>query len=135
MTATLAQLNLKQSYHKPEDDIAQSFYLPCLARSQSYDRAVGFFSSTIYVLAWPSLRPFVAGGGRIRLICSPVLSDADVTAMEEGYSARSGAENGERIRAEFRRLLESPGTVKAAKVLAALVALGVIDFRIAWVGP
>ena len=67
---TLRELPLKQAYHKPEDDIAHAFYLPCLAAAQIYDRAVGYFSSAIYVLAWPSLREFVASGGKIRLICS-----------------------------------------------------------------
>jgi hypothetical protein len=62
----LSDLELKQAYHKPEDDIASAFYLPCLARATSYDRAVGYFSSSIYALAWRSLRAFVDRGGRMR---------------------------------------------------------------------
>ncbi|WP_273163383.1 DEAD/DEAH box helicase family protein [Massilia timonae] len=133
MTA-LAKLQLKQAYHKPEDDIAKDFYLPCLAAAKSYDRAVGYFSSAIYVLAWPSLVQFVKRGGKIRLICSPVLSIGDTAAMQTGYSAREAAAQGERLNEEFTRILESPGTHKPAKVLASLVALGIIDIRIAWVG-
>ena len=53
MAGTLTDLSLKQAYHKPEDDIAHTFYLPCLAVAQTYDRAVGYFSSAIYALAWP----------------------------------------------------------------------------------
>lgn len=131
---TLADLTLKPAYHKPEDDIAEEFYLPCLARAQRYDRAVGFFSSAIYALAWPSLKAFVDRGGRIRLICSPVLSTTDVTAITDGYAARSDLTHAEMLRNEFSKLLNTPGTIKPAKVLAALVALGVVDFRIAWVG-
>ncbi len=130
----LAEIQLKQAYHKPEDDVARTFYLPCLARSRTYDRAVGFFSSAIYALAWPSLREFVDHGGKIRMICSPVLAPDDVQAMTEGYAARSDESQGDRLAAEFRRLLTTPGTVKPARVLASLVALGVIDFRIAWIG-
>lgn len=133
-TRSLAGLTLKQAYHKPEDDIAEEFYLPCFARAKTYDRAVGFFGSSIYSLAWPSLRHFVSRKGTIRLICSPVLSDNDINAMNDGYSARADEQNGEAIRDEFRRLLSTPGTVKPAKVLAALVALNVVDIRIAWVG-
>jgi superfamily II DNA or RNA helicase len=131
---SLAALSLKQAYHKPEDDIAREFYLPCLASAKRYDRAVGFFSSSIYALAWPSLKQFVSGGGKMRLICSPVLSSSDSEAMSEGYSARAAEDAAAQIRADFRRLLETPGMVKPARVLAALVALDVIDFRIAWVG-
>lgn len=68
---TLKDLQIKQAYHKPEDDIADAFYLPCMAAAHTYDRAVGYFSSAIYALAWPSLREFVDNGGTIRLICSP----------------------------------------------------------------
>lgn len=132
--AALADLQLKQAYHKPEDDIARAFYLPCLAVAHTYDRAVGYFSSAIYALAWSSLREFVDNGGKIRLICSPVLSSDDAGAMREGYAARNDASQGDLLKEEFRRLLTVPGTLKPAKVLASLVALGVLDIRIAWVG-
>jgi superfamily II DNA or RNA helicase len=131
---TFPELQLKQAYHKPEDDIARAFYLPCLAASRAYDRAVGYFSSAIYALAWPSLREFVDNCGKIRIICSPVLSPDDITAMSEGYAVREAAVQGELLREEFRQLLATPGMLKPAKVLASLVALGVLDFRIAWVG-
>lgn len=129
----LRDLDFKQAYHKPEDDIATEFYLPSLAKARHYDRAVGYFSSAVYVLAWPSLREFVANGGTIRLICSPVLSEADSNALYEGYSARAEAKQSELMTGEFRRLLSTPGMVKPARVLASLVALGVVDFQIAWV--
>lgn len=131
----LADLALKRAYHKPEDDIASDFYLPCFQRAIRYDRAVGFFSSTIYLIAWSSLRQFVANGGKMRLICSPVLNADDHEAMREGYSARLEAETAERLKAEFQAMLASPGLGKPTRVLAALVALGIIDCRIAWVGP
>ena len=105
-----------------------------MAAAHTYDRAVGYFSSAIYALAWPSLREFVDNGGRIRLICSPVLSDDDVAAMAAGYAARDDDAQGTLLKEEFRQLLATPGTVKPAKVLASLVALNVIDIRIAWVG-
>lgn len=133
MTA-LRDLALKKAYHKPEDDIASAFYLPAVAAATHYDRAVGFFSSSIYLLAWPSLKQFVAAGGRMRLICSPVLSDQDHAAMRDGYSDRADAEAAERIRDDFARLRASPNFAKPASVLASLVALGVIDCKLAWVG-
>lgn len=131
----LRDLEFKKAYHKPEDDIANEFYLPALAESVNYDRAVGFFSSAVYALAWPSLKGFVEREGSIRMICSPVLSDADASALYEGYSARAEAEHSDILVREFRRLLSIPGAVKPARVLAALVALGVVEFKIAWVGP
>jgi superfamily II DNA or RNA helicase len=131
---SLAALDLKLAYHKGEDDIAGEFYLPCMERSRRYDRAVGFFSSSIYVLAWPSLRQFVRNGGSIRLICSAVLSAVDVDALHDGYGARTVADFAADARAELVRLLGLEHLVKPTKVLATLVATGVIDLKVAWVG-
>lgn len=131
--SSLADLALKQAYHKPEDDIANGFYLPCMAAALRYDRAVGYFSSAIYALAWTSLRVFVENGGKIRLICSPVLTPQDVAAMSEGYAVRE-REEGEALKRQFTEMLSAPGSHKPARVLATLVAMGIVDIRIAWVG-
>ena len=93
----LSDLLLKTSYHKGEDDIAGDFYLPCMTQASTYDRAVGYFRSTIFLLAWPALRQFVNAGGRMRVLCSQVLSDVDVAALQEGYSARVDSEIGARL--------------------------------------
>ena len=133
--SSLRDLMLKLSYHKGEDDIAADFYLPCMRRSHRYDRAVGFFSSSVFVLAWPSLREFAASGGQMRIVCSPVLTSGDVDALNVGYNS-SGVEQFEaEARKELYRLLASPAFHKPTKILASLVAGGVIDLRIAWVGP
>src|SRR5690349_2402082 len=84
----LNDLKLESAYHKGRDDIAGSFYLPCMNRSVRYDRAVGYFSSSIYLLAWESLSGFVRRGGRIRIICSPFLSATDIGALNQAYEAR-----------------------------------------------
>lgn len=131
---SLAELDLRQSYRKPEDDIAAEFYLPCLARAYRYDRAVGYFSSAIYTLAWASLHAFIDGGGKMRMICSPVVNEADAEALKAGQTARADAELARVLCEELRRSLAAPITAKPTRVLAALVALDLLDFRIAWVG-
>ena len=133
--SSLSDLQLKLSYHKGEDDIAADFYLPCMRRSYRYDRAVGFFRSSVFVLSWPSLQQFAASGGRMRIVCSPVLTSGDIEALNVGYNS-SGIEQFESAaQEELRRLLASPVFRKPTKILASLVAGGIIDLRIAWVGP
>lgn len=126
--------DFKRAYHKPEDDVAEGFYLPAVRASVTYDRAVGFFSSTIFLLAWPSLKEFVGAGGKMRLICSPILSEGDHEALREGYTERAEIEAGRAIAESFRELMATDGLAKPAVVLASLVAAGVIDCKIAWVG-
>lgn len=127
----LSSLQLQPSYHKGEDDIAKEFYLPCMERSIRYDRAIGFFKSSIYLIAWDSLREFVSNGGTMRIICSPVISDPDSQAIEKGYKARSDEEVATTLQDTIEGMLDSPTLEKPTKVLAALVAEGVIEFKIA----
>ena len=77
------------SYNKAEHDIADMFYLPCMRHSSRYDRISGYFGSTIYIIAWDALREFIDNNGKMRLICSPYVSDEDATALANGYSAKN----------------------------------------------
>ena len=70
----------------------------------------------------------------MRLICSPILSEGDHEALREGYSERAEIEAGHAIAESFRQIMETEQLVKPAIVLASLVASGVIDCKIAWVG-
>src|SRR5439155_14717010 len=130
---TLSELSLAESYHKGRDDIAKSFYLPCMKLAIRYDRAVGFFSSTVFLIAWPSLKSFVGRGGHIRVICSPFLSHGDRAALEEGYDARLEEAIVKGFRDEIARMLSDTDLGRPTRVLAALVAADVIEVRIAFV--
>ena len=70
----------------------------------------------------------------MRLICSPVLSEGDHEAFREGYSERAEIEAGYAIAESFRKIVETEQLAKPAIVLASLVAAGVIDCKVAWVG-
>ncbi len=85
---SLNEFNFKSSYNKIDHDIANEFYLPCMRNSIQYDRVAGYFSSSIYIIAWDALKEFVENKGRIRIICSPFLSDEDASALSEGNRAR-----------------------------------------------
>lgn len=127
----LATLNLQVAYHKGRDDIARDFYLPCMMRTERYDRAVGYFRSTVFLIAWPALKDFVARGAKMRVLCSQVLADEDVTALEQGYAARADAILGTRLRAEVALMLGDPVLRDPAGVLAGLVAHGTLQLQIA----
>ena len=123
----LSELNLQPSYHKGEDDIASDFYLPCMKRATRYDRAVGFFKSSVYLLSWGSLKSFVKNGGKMRIICSPVLDRDDQDALKTGYNARTDDELSQELQKTIDSMLDDDTLERPTKVLAALVAEGVID--------
>lgn len=79
---------LRNQYRSNHHDLLKDFYIPCLKQSVTYDRAVGFFSSSSLALAAQGLTAFVYGGGRIRLVASPHLSPDDICAIEQGLQQR-----------------------------------------------
>lgn len=93
----LSELKLQVAYHKGKDDIANNFYLPCMERAQRYDRAVGYFRSTAFLIAWPALKGFIARDGTMNILCSQVLADQDVEALEQGYAGRADELLGARL--------------------------------------
>lgn len=127
----LSELTLQTSYHKGRDDIAEAFYLPCMRRASEYDRAVGYFRSTAFIIAWPALREFVQRRGKIRVLCSQVLASDDIDALDKGYAARVDSALAARFLEEVRSLLRDDILREPARILAALVANGTIELQIA----
>ena len=127
----LQKHNFRPDYNKSEHNIADDFYLPAMRSSCQYDRISGYFGSTIYILAWSALQEFIVNGGKIRIICSPVISDTDKDAMTEGYSAINDIILKESLSKELNELFALDNLSKPARVLACLVAEGIIDVKIA----
>ena len=86
----LSDLNstLQLEYRSGIADLAKTFYVPCLAQSVKYDRAVGYFTSDSLKLAARGLVSFVKkSGSKMRLVASPVLNDADELAFKSKVPA------------------------------------------------
>ncbi|WP_373231804.1 DEAD/DEAH box helicase family protein [Cohnella sp.] len=131
---TLDAYDFKTAYNKVENDIAEEFYLPCMRVASHYDRISGYFGSTIYIIAWDALREFILNQGKIRIICSPYISDEDHEAMDKGYSARNNEILATSIKEEVQSLFSSPSLSAPAQLLAYLVSTNVVDVKIAVVG-
>ena len=78
---SLRLIDYKPDYNKTSCNIAEEFYLPSMRNSIKYDRISGYFGSTIYLISWSSLKEFVEHGGKVRIICSPCISDEDNKAI------------------------------------------------------
>jgi hypothetical protein len=85
---SLRDLDLRHQYRSDRHQLLEDFYIPCLERSLTYDRAVGFFSSTSLTAAAKGITALIRGGGRMRLIASPHLSQADADAIAQGLKQR-----------------------------------------------
>lgn len=127
--------SLRTEYTSDVDDIATDFINPCLAESCSYDRITGFFSSSVFHLTHGALATFFTQNhGRMRLLCSPRLSNRDADSLLFGYSARGDSQLLAALREELDQLLRSP-ELDAARLLGLLVASDRMDIRLARVTP
>jgi superfamily II DNA or RNA helicase len=127
----LSDLDFPPEMSKGADDIAADFYLPCMRAAIKYDRVAGFFSSAAYLIAWPAIRAFFSRGGRIRVICSPALSESDVEGLTSGYGARMDEALSEALIAELNAMLASDQLERPARALSGMIAAGLVDVRLA----
>lgn len=129
MTVVLRSLQLEQTYRSDRHHIGRDFLSPALSVASSYDRAVGYFTSSALAEASRGLGRFIAGGGKMRLIASPYLSPDDAQAIRSGYESRDQV-----VARTLQRVLSEPmpDPEKASiSCLAWLVAEGRLDIKIA----
>lgn len=127
---SLLDINIRSSYDSENTDFARDFFVPVLSHAVSYDRAVGYFSSSALVSITRGLYHFFKKGGRLRVLASPFLSKEDYRAIETGEKNRSEAALDALLRS-----LESPKTeeeIDRLNILAYMIASGRCEIRIAF---
>jgi len=77
----LRSVPFRENYSSSGSSLLNAFYIPALSNAVSYDRASGYFSSAILALAPVAFSDFATSGGKMRLLCSPHLSEADAEAI------------------------------------------------------
>jgi superfamily II DNA or RNA helicase len=80
--------NLQNNIYKPTYDSfidlpIEHFFVPSLENSVEYNRAVGYFSSAILTVLSEAFTNFSERGGKMNLICSPILTAGDAVTFEE----------------------------------------------------
>lgn len=127
-------LNIQSEYRSFSNNMARDFYIPILKESILYQRAVGFFSSSILANISSGIEYLAARGGRIQLVASPRLQEKDVEAIQRGYQMRDDDKVHSVIQtALLRELLDttSPTEERRLDLLANLIAEGCLDIKIA----
>jgi superfamily II DNA or RNA helicase len=126
----LAAIELQTEYRTGEADLIRDFFRPCLSSANGYDRAVGFFRSSVFTLTGEEVLEFARKGGTIRLVCSPSLTEEDFNALSSGYERRADIV-ASAVGREVDSLLGSVDLRFGAETLATFIVLGVVEIRIA----
>lgn len=124
------ELKLQERYSTNRNDLVTDFYNPCLERAFSYDRAAGYFHSSVFLLTARSIADFAIRKGKIRLICSPELTSSDIEAFTSGYKWKEVLDK-VLLRA-IDQLLEDADRKPMCEFIATLIAVGCLDIRIAF---
>lgn len=120
-------------YTKTRNDVYKEFYEPCMKNAVKYDRITGYFGSSVFVVISRALKEFILNDGKIRIICSPVLTEEDTQAIIEGYLTK---EIEDKIAYSTNEILDELKTEypNSTFLLSKLIASGHLEIRLAVFG-
>ena len=129
--------SLRGHYRSGQDDLERDFFRPCLKQCSSYERAVGYFRSSV-LIAWTEILPRLARDEdvHIRLLASPELSAEDTQALEQAVDPDEKRCLLEEFCSNFiLGILQSPQQLQDAtlrlRLFAWLIAKGDLEIRFA----
>jgi len=122
----------KLIYRSFFDNFDRDFLIPSYRESNRLYRASGYFSLRSLMLSFDGLLSFIENGGVLNLLCSPELSDADITAIQAG----STLTDSDAIRAILDELNKdehfSERELSQLNVICNMIAERKINIRIAY---
>src|ERR1039458_462359 len=117
----------KSSYDTHEDFPIDDFLVPALRNSSRYNRAGGFFSSAIISVLAEAFTDFAESGGKMNLICSPVLSFSDAHV----FQSMSETQLVTSLNASLNHLLDDGVVNEPLNLMAALIHHGCLTVKFA----
>ncbi len=81
---SLKEYNWDTRYSSATHNLIEDFFIPALARSKSYYRIAGYFSSTSIAAALRGVSAFVKNGEKMYLVIGSELTQADADAINKG---------------------------------------------------
>lgn len=131
MRRELQHYPFKRTYEASNTDLAVDFYIPAMMRATEYDRAVGYFRSSIFHLVHIAISDFVQRNGKMRLICSPNLDPDDERTIRTALARADIVDQA--IVEDILHTASEPKKLPILELLATMVTLGLLEIRIAYV--
>ena len=128
--ASLEQVAFATEYRSGERDLAREFFARALRQSHRYDRAVGYFRSSVFLVIGDAFVRFVRSGGQARFVCSPELTREDLEALATGHAKRDELLS-RRLEESVQQMLSQVELKGPSEFLATLVEVGVLELRVA----
>ena len=77
--------SIKRIYRSFQCNLDKDFFIPCYQESVLLERGVGFFTLGSLILDIEGIISFLRNDGKIRLVCSPRLSEEDINLIIAGH--------------------------------------------------
>ena len=129
---SLRGLNLKAVYRTGVDNLMEDFYIPCLRECIKYDRAVGFFTSSVLAYGMSGVAKLITNGGKMRLIIGSPLDDEEYEALKAGKNLKK---LGEKLVKELEVLVEGSESTALEirlKLFFLMIVTEKLDIRFAY---
>jgi len=72
---------IKTNYSTDKDNVLSQFYIPVLSEAKSYDRAVGYFTTSGLITFLRGVGGLVENDGKMRLVIGDTITDDEYTAI------------------------------------------------------
>ena len=122
-------LNLGRTYSSLHSDLVKDLTVPLLERAVTYNRAVGFFSSSWLREVSKGMAKFARKGGKARIVTSIRLSEEDWKAIQKGYDKQKIEQL---ITYQIQNVIEELEQALEEETLATLswmISEDILDFR------
>jgi superfamily II DNA or RNA helicase len=122
----LRNCSIKPWYFSVSDDLINDFYIPTLSNCTCYKRVSAYFDSHILSMYSHGIENIISKNGHVRFIFSSELSERDFDLMKSGYEDKAKIEQG------LLDCLDPEDKSLPLANLSHLIAMGVVDIRIAF---
>jgi superfamily II DNA or RNA helicase len=111
------------------ESFSKAFLIPALKVSNTYKRSVGYFTSGAVIHLLDGLEGLVSNNGKIKIICSPQLSEEDIEAIQLGQKNKDEVVSGN----FYSTLVIGMRQVSndKSKLLIYLIENGILEFKLA----
>lgn len=121
--------SIKREYRTlGEENVVESFYIPCLEKADKYYRTTGYFSSSLLIYISKGLCSMLERKGKIKLVCSTELDEEDYKAIKKGYELKQILS--EKLEKDFVEPTELDDKDRL-NLLSQLISLGLLEIKIA----
>lgn len=124
----LNDLNIKYTYRTNHCDFDKDFMIPCLSHSCLFDRGSGFFTMSSLVRSIDGIEKFLDNGGKLRLICSPELSQQDIDIIQAGLTDKDAVD---KLLQEIKKEQPAINTAKL-DIICNMIHEGRLEIKVAF---